>query len=133
MKKVNLSRVAIGTLVSLTIYFSLLFLIVEFERNNPNTGIKSLYDAIWWSTVTLTSVGYGDLVPTTEGGRIIGFTFLFGSLTLFGVIIGQISSIMTNIKESRRLGQFGTHLRHHALIVGWNSFGKTVTDQLTGA
>ena len=133
MKKVNLSRVAIGTLVSLTIYFSLLFLIVEFERDNPNTGIKSLYDAIWWSTVTLTSVGYGDLVPTTEGGRIIGFTFLFGSLTLFGVIIGQISSIMTNIKESRRLGQFGTHLRHHALIVGWNSFGKTVTDQLTGA
>ena len=106
MKKVNLSRVAIGALVSLTIYFSLLFLIVEFERDNPNTGIKTLYDAVWWSTVTLTSVGYGDLVPTTEGGRIVGFTFLFGSLTLFGVIIGQISSIMTNIKENRRLGQF---------------------------
>jgi voltage-gated potassium channel len=110
-----------------------LIIIVQFERENPASGIKTLYDAVWWSTVTLTSVGYGDLVPTTEGGRIIGFAFLFGSLTLFAVIIGQISSIMNNIKEHRRLGQYGTNLKHHALIVGWNSFGKTVTDQLTGA
>ena len=133
MKKVNLSRIAIGALISLTVYFTLLILLVEVEKSNPDTGINSVYDAVWWSTVTLTSVGYGDLVPTTEGGRMIGFAFLFGSLTLFGVIIGQISSIMTNIKESRRLGQYGTQMKHHALIVGWNSFGKTVTDQLTGA
>ncbi len=133
MKKVNLSRLAFIAVVSIAIYFLLLFFIVEFEAQNPDSGIKTLYDAVWWSTVTLTSVGYGDLVPTTEGGRIIGFLFLFGSLTLFAVIIGQISSIMNNIKEHRRLGQYGTSLKHHALIVGWNSFGKTVTDQLTGA
>jgi voltage-gated potassium channel len=133
MKKVNLSRLALVAFVSIAIYFLLLLVIVEFETKNPDSGIRTLYDAVWWSIVTLTSVGYGDLVPTTEGGRIIGFLFLFGSLTLFAVIIGQISSIMNNIKEHKRLGQYGTSLKHHALIVGWNSFGKTVTDQLTGA
>ena len=87
MKKVNLSRIAIGALISLTVYFSLLILMVEVEKESGRSAITTVYDAIWWSTVTLTSVGYGDLVPTTEGGRVIGFVFLFGSLTLFGVII----------------------------------------------
>jgi voltage-gated potassium channel len=133
MKKVNLSKVGLVLLLSLAVYFILLVVVVDFEKENPESGIKTLYDAVWWSAVTLTSVGYGDLVPTTEGGRIVGFTFLFGSLTIFAVLIGQITSIMNNIKESRRLGQYGTGLKHHAIIVGWNSFGKTVTDQLTGA
>ena len=108
-------------------------LIVHFEKQNPESGINSLYDAVWWSTVTLTSVGYGDLVPTTSEGRMIGFIFLFGSLTIFAILIGQITSIMNNLKENRRLGQYGTNLKNHAVIVGWNSFGKTVTDQLIGA
>lgn len=133
MKKVNLSRIFIILLVSVVGYLVLLRVLVHFEQNNPDASITSFYDAIWWSMVTLTSVGYGDMYPSTEEGRIIGFFFLFGSLTIFAILIGQISSIMNNIKENKRLGQYGTNLKHHALIVGWNSFGKTVTDQLTGA
>jgi len=133
MKKVNLSRIGLILLVSIISYLILLELMVHFEKSNPDASIKSFYDAIWWSAVTLTSVGYGDMYPSTEEGRIIGFFFLFGSLTIFAILIGQISSIMNNIKENKRLGQYGTNLKHHALIVGWNSFGKTVTDQLTGA
>ena len=133
MKKVNLSKIGLVVLLSLVGYFILLIIIVELEKANPNSGIKTVYDAVWWSMVTLTSVGYGDLVPTTEGGRLIGFIFLFGSLTTFAVLIGQITSIMNDIRENKRLGQYGTNLSHHAVIVGWNSFGKTVTDQLTGA
>jgi len=133
MKKVNLSKIALVVVLSIVGYFVLLTLIIHFEKANPDSGITNIYNAIWWSTVTLTSVGYGDLVPTTEGGRIIGFFFLFGSLTIFAVLIGQITSIMNNIKENKRMGQNGTNLKHHALIVGWNSFGKTVTDQLIGA
>ena len=133
MKKVNLSKIGLIILVSLIGYIILLVLIVNLEKENPESGIKSLYDAVWWSTVTLTSVGYGDLVPTTSGGRLVGFVFLFGSLTIFAVLIGQITSIMNNLRENKRLGQYGTNLKNHALIVGWNSFGKTVTDQLIGA
>jgi voltage-gated potassium channel len=133
MKKVNLSKIGLIVLASLVGYTILLVLIVHFEKVNPDSGIRTFYDAVWWSTVTLTSVGYGDLVPTTAEGRIIGFVFLFGSLTTFAILIGQITSIMNNLKENKRLGQYGTNLKSHAIIVGWNSFGKTVTDQLTGA
>jgi len=133
MKKVNLYKIAFIVLISIIGYFVLLLLIVHFENQNPGSGINNINNAIWWSMVTLTSVGYGDLVPTTEGGRIIGFFFLFGSLTIFAVLIGQITSIMNNIKDNKRHGQYRTGLKNHALIIGWNSFGKTVTDQLLSA
>ena len=133
MKKVNLSKIGLIILASVIGYIILLVLIVKFEKTNPESGIQSFYDAVWWSTVTLTSVGYGDLVPTTDEGRLVGFVFLFGSLTIFAILIGQITSIMNNLKENKRLGQYGTNLKGHAIIVGWNSFGKTVTEQLTGA
>ena len=113
MKKVNLSRIFIILLVSVVGYLVLLRVLVHFEQNNPDASITSFYDAIWWSMVTLTSVGYGDMYPSTEEGRIIGFFFLFGSLTIFAILIGQISSIMNNIKENKRLGQYGTNLKHH--------------------
>ncbi|MEN8249075.1 MAG: ion channel [Bacteroidota bacterium] len=133
MKKINLLRIGIIVVITLIFYFILLNTIVYFEKQNPDSGIQSLYDGLWWSLVTLTTVGYGDLVPTTEGGRIIGFFFLFGSLSVFAILIGQITSIMNTIAENRKLGQYGTNLKNHAVIVGWNSFGKTVTDQLIGA
>ncbi|HHL53052.1 MAG TPA: TrkA family potassium uptake protein [Flammeovirgaceae bacterium] len=40
---------------------------------------------------------------------------------------------MSHINESRKLGHFGTNFKNHAIIVGWNSFGRTVTDQLLQA
>lgn len=133
MKKLNLLRIGSIVATTLVIYLVLLSIIVHFEKQNPDSGIQSFYDGIWWSLVTLTTVGYGDLVPTTEAGRIIGFVFLFGSLSVFAILIGQITSIMNTVAENRRLGHYGTKMKNHAVIVGWNSFGKTVTDQLIGA
>jgi voltage-gated potassium channel len=45
------------------------------EKDFPTFG-----DAIWWSVVTLGTVGYGDIVPTTTAGRLVG-----GGLIVFGV------------------------------------------------
>ena len=67
----------------------------NFEpRINPNTGeetFRTFFDAVYWSTVTLTTVGYGDLCPATDLGRLIS---MFSSL--FGVaIIALPSGIIT--------------------------------------
>ena len=50
--------------------------VLAVEYNNPNSVIKDFFDAIWWSLVTITTVGYGDLVPITFWGRIIGIIFI---------------------------------------------------------
>ena len=67
----------------------------NFEpRINPNTGqetFSTFFDAIYWSTVTLTTVGYGDLCPATDLGRLISMLS-----SLFGVaVIALPSGIIT--------------------------------------
>ena len=133
MKKVNPVKISAIVLTTVVTYLVLLLLLVSYESDVEQASIKSLGDAFWWSVVTITSVGYGDYYPITSGGKIIGFIFLFGSFTMYAILIGQIASIMNNIRENRKLGQYGTNLNDHAVIIGWNSFGKTRTDQLTGA
>lgn len=133
MKKINLVKIGVITVGSIVLYATLLLLLVQYESANTTSAILDLGDAFWWSVVTVTSVGYGDMVPITFAGKVIGFIFLFGSFTMYAILIGQIASIMNNISENKRLGHFGTKLKDHAVIIGWNSFGKTVTDQLVGA
>lgn len=68
----------------LAAYFLLLVLLVYAESGNAAASIRSLPMAFWYSLVTITTVGYGDLYPVTAVGRIIGVLFLLmsaGALT----------------------------------------------------
>ena len=119
-------------LVGIVIYFIMVFLLVEFERDSDQANIKTLHNAVWYSIVTLTTVGYGDYYPVTVYGRIIGFIWVLLSLGLYGLLIGQITTLMATFKENKRLGYSGTNFNNHAVIIGWSDFGKLVTDQLVG-
>ncbi|WP_296621065.1 TrkA family potassium uptake protein [Marivirga sp.] len=120
-------------LAFLGVYFFLVFNLLEFELLSEEGRIDNLSDAFWYSIVTLTTVGYGDMVPTSTGGRAIGYIFIFLSLGVYGLLIGQISTIMANIKENRKLGMYGTNFEDHIVVIGWTQFGKTVIDQLIKA
>ncbi|MEM6735295.1 MAG: NAD-binding protein, partial [Bacteroidota bacterium] len=51
----------------------------------------------------------------------------------YGVMIGQITSIMTKIRENNKLGMNGTNFTNHVVMIGWSDFGKSVVDQLIAA
>lgn len=133
MQKPNILKFIFFVVLGVGIYFTLLNYLLEFESRIENPQIKDWEDAFWYSTVTLTTVGYGDIVPQTPSGRAIGSVFILFSLGIYGLLIGQISSILGTIKETRRLGMHGTTFTNHVVIIGWNDFGKAVTDQLVAA
>ena len=63
-----------------------------FERHAPHSNIHTLGDALWWSFVTVTTVGYGDFYPVTTWGRITAcFVMATGLLTL-AVVTAQVAS-----------------------------------------
>jgi len=67
-------------------------LVLNFEAQSPASDIRSPEDAVWWSFVTLTTVGYGDEVPSTTEGRFIGFALMAGGLVLLAVFTGYTVS-----------------------------------------
>ena len=58
-----------------------------------NKEFASFGDSLWWGVVTLTTVGYGDIVPITEKGRIAGVFLMFTGLTTLGLIAGTLASV----------------------------------------
>jgi voltage-gated potassium channel len=65
--------------------------ILQFE-DAPDSNIHTAEDALWWSYVTITTVGYGDKFPVTTEGRIIGVILMTAGVGLFGTFTGFISS-----------------------------------------
>ena len=62
------------------------------ERHAPGSNIHTLGDALWWSFVTVTTVGYGDFYPVTTGGRITACFIMGTGLLTLAVITAQVAS-----------------------------------------
>ncbi|HTG47736.1 MAG TPA: ion transporter [Actinomycetota bacterium] len=79
------------TAAMVVLVFASIF-VLQFESTAPDGNIKTGGQAVWWSIVTITTVGYGDYTPVTPAGRIVGF---FVMLTGIG-IIGALASIFAS-------------------------------------
>ena len=84
------------TILLLIIYIGLLIILCISEYNDSTATIHSFRDAFWYSLVTLTTVGYGDLTPVTPMGQAVGAVFLLLSagimMTLFGAVMSFVTS-----------------------------------------
>lgn len=65
--------------------------ILQLE-NDPNSNIKTAEDALWWSNVTITTVGYGDKFPVTTSGRILGAALMTVGVGIFGTLTALMAS-----------------------------------------
>ena len=56
-----------------------------------NPDVNNFYDAVWWSVVTSTTVGYGDIYPVTWEGRLVGMLLMLFGIGLVGTVAGLVS------------------------------------------
>lgn len=94
-----------GSILYLTIFMGLLIiqtasvLVLNVERANPDANIQTPSDAIWWSYVTITTVGYGDRFPTTNWGRVVGVLLMTSGVALFGVFTSFLANTFLSPRE----------------------------------
>ncbi len=70
------------------------------EAQAENANIRTASDALWWSYVTVTTVGYGDRFPVTTSGRLVGVAMLTIGVGLFGVLTGFLANAFLAPKRS---------------------------------
>ncbi|MEM0999645.1 MAG: transporter substrate-binding domain-containing protein [Bacteroidota bacterium] len=75
------------------------FLVWFFERrSNPDefsNNLQGLWSGLWWSAVTMTTVGYGDKSPRTLGGRMVGLIWMFTAVIIISSFTASITSALT--------------------------------------
>jgi voltage-gated potassium channel len=80
-----------GLVIILALTFGSL-LILQVERQNPDANIRTSADALWWSFVTMSTVGYGDHFPVTHEGRLMAILLMTVGIGLFGVLTSYLAT-----------------------------------------
>lgn len=132
-EKKRIYKFILGTVLALFIYLALLTLLIHYERDSTQSALTNYTNAFWYTIVTLTTVGYGDIYPVTYYGRAISYIFVLLSVGIYGLLIGQFANIISTFKQNKMLGYNGTTFEDHVVMIGWSDFGNMVTDQLIGA
>ncbi len=103
--------------VALILLSSLVVFLIE---KKVNSGFLSFFDSLWWTIVTISTVGYGDRLPITFSGRIIAIITILVGMAIMGTVTGRIASFLMErqMKEERGLLDY-SNLKGHFIICGW--------------
>ncbi len=89
-----------------TMAFCAALAVLDVERGSPDANIVTFGDAIWWSMVTMTTVGYGDHFPTTGLGRVVAVALMVAGIALLGSVTATLASWLVDaVAEEQEHGE----------------------------
>ncbi len=86
-------------IVTVMLVFIVSFGIYYFENEAQPEAYKSVFHSMWWSIVTLTTVGYGDIYPITLGGKIFTFFVLIIGIGVVTIPAGLVATSLSKARE----------------------------------
>ncbi|MDG6998082.1 MAG: potassium channel protein [Nitrososphaerota archaeon] len=96
------------------------------ERGASGTGVKSIFDSLWFVMQTITTVGYGDTPVVTFWGRMNAIFLMIFGIGVLAFFSASFASLLIEYSTRRRLGEQRIKLKNHIVVCNWNS----VADQL---
>jgi len=96
------------------------------ENGSREASIRSLWDGIWWAFVTICTVGYGDKVPLSDGGKVIGIFLMISGIGLLSMLTATVASVLVEQKMKEGKGLESIREKGHIVICGWNDYTEEV-------
>lgn len=101
------------------------------SEHASNPDIATVPDALWWSVVTVTTVGYGDLTPATGSGRLIGAALMIAGMIILALFAGIVgSSLMGAVLNLRVEGFRMSDTVGHVVVCGYEPGAALLLDAL---
>ena len=96
---------------------------------------KSWLDSLYWTVTVLSTVGFGDITPTTTAGKLVFIGLATGGITAFGYAVAKLGDLIVEARVDsviKRLtyGEVWMYMRDHVVIIGWDHTVRQAYDEL---
>ncbi|MEZ0492398.1 TrkA family potassium uptake protein [Kineococcus sp. TBRC 1896] len=114
---------------------ALCWAVVYVERDGYSDNLDgqlSALDVLYYTTVTLTTTGYGDIVPVTDEARLVNAVFITPVRIVFVVLlVGTTLSALTERSRTEiRLARWRARMRDHVIVLGYGTKGRNAVREL---
>lgn len=96
------------------------------ERHAPGSTIHNYGDGLWWAIVTVTTVGYGDKVPVTGGGKFVAVALMLTGIGLVGFLTASVASFFVQQQNTNELDEVTAKLDQVLTLLGEVKLEKSV-------
>jgi voltage-gated potassium channel len=107
--------------------------IYVFEGPMPNSRIDDLFDAVYWAMVTLSTVGYGDIIPLTPEGRAVAMALIVSGIGVMAfstsIVVAAFQDKLKDLREHRVLSELERG-KTYTILCGFGEMGQVVAAKL---
>ncbi len=90
----------------------------------------SVFTGVYWGVITMSTVGYGDVVPTNDLSKVFAIILAASTIGILGYVISSINTLALKAREEEALGLDGTKFSDHTLILGWTTVSLAALQEL---
>jgi voltage-gated potassium channel len=110
--------------ISFILFFGTIIHLTEPEN------FPTIFDGIWWAVITASTVGYGDFVPHTTFGKMVGIILIFLGAGFISVYFISLASSAISKQNHLVEGKLSFRGGEHIIIIGWNERTRKIATAL---